>query len=184
MAIATTEPAVIYAGDTLKFKKSFEDYKPEDGWTLSYALVNGSRSYTFSSSDNGDSTHLVNVAPATTAEWTKGEYRYFGHVTDGTDRYKVTEGSIEIKPDFTSVNFDHRSHVKKTLDAIEATLLGKASNDQMQVEINGRSVQHFSPEELVKWRDRYKAEYATEQRLERIEKGLGHNGLIKARFRS
>lgn len=178
MAIATKEPTVIYAGDTLKFTKDLGDYLPEESWTLSYTLVNASGSYTFAATDNGDSTHLVNVAPATTGAWTTGDYTLYGHVTDGTDRYKVVEQEIEVKPNFASVNFDARSHVKKVLDALESTIEGKASQDQIQLQVAGRSIQHLSPTELIKWRETYKREYQQELKAA----GLGKRGIVKVRF--
>ena len=35
--IASKEPAKIRAGDTIEWKRSIDDYKASDGWTLKYA---------------------------------------------------------------------------------------------------------------------------------------------------
>ena len=36
--IASKEPTQIRAGDTIKWKRSVDDYKASDGWTLKYAF--------------------------------------------------------------------------------------------------------------------------------------------------
>ena len=35
--IASKEPTQIRAGDTIEWKRSIDDYKASDGWTLKYA---------------------------------------------------------------------------------------------------------------------------------------------------
>ena len=74
--IPTDIPTLFTAGDTLKFTKELADYLPADGWTLTYSLVKSSAQIQFSASDNGDGTHLVNVATTTTDDWTAGDYRW------------------------------------------------------------------------------------------------------------
>lgn len=183
MAIATSEPNEFISGDSVKFIKNVPAYQPVDGWVLNYVFVNELKRYEVTASDNGDGRHLIEITPATSKGFRAGNYKFFAYVSDGTDRYSVGEGSLIIKPDFTSPNFDPRSHAKKVLDALEAVIEKKATEDQLSVTINGRSIQLLSPLDVLKWRDKYKAEYADEQKRERIKKGLGHKGKIQARFR-
>jgi len=42
--IPTKEPLTIRAGDTIKWKRSIDDYKASDGWTLKYAYEANCRS--------------------------------------------------------------------------------------------------------------------------------------------
>jgi hypothetical protein len=134
--------------------------------------------------DNGDGTHLVNLAPATTAAYTAGKYRWQAYVSDSDDRYLVDSGTIEIKPNFAvqTNGYDDRGHVKTVLDAIEAVIEGRATKDQMSYSIAGRSLSLTPIPDLIVLREKYKAEYANEVRAERIANGLGHIGKILVRF--
>ena len=95
--------------------------------------------------------------------------------------YHVERSSLTLKPGGAS-NADRRSHVKKVLDALEALLEGKASQDQLSYSIRGRSLSRMTPSELLEWRDKYKSEWAKEQRADRIKAGLGSDAIIRVRF--
>jgi hypothetical protein len=74
---------------------------------------------------------------------------------------------MEILPNLAAATtFDFRSHAKTMLEAIEAAFEGKASSTQLEMEINGRRIRSFSPEEMIKWRSFYKAEVAKEAQAE------------------
>lgn len=182
--IPTTIPAQHSAGDTLDFKRYYADFLPADGWTLTVYLINADNRYSFTGSDNGDGYHLVDVSGTTTGEWLQGTYMLRGFVSDGTDRYQVEEQIIEVLPDLSKhvSGFDARSHVKKVLDALEATIEGKASKDQSSYSIAGRSISRMSPEELLTWRDKYKREYQSELSAQKLAKGMDSGNLIKVRF--
>ena len=180
--VATSEPLSIIAGDSVEFTKNVSAYSPADGWVLSYVFINQSNRYEVTATDNGDGTHLTTITAATTATWQAGDYQFFAYVIKDAERYSVSAGSLIIKPDYTSPKFDARTHVKKVLDALEAVIEEKASDDQMSLQINGRSIQFLSPVEILKFRQTYKTEYANEQKVERIKKGLSHRGKIRVRF--
>ncbi|GMQ92475.1 MAG: hypothetical protein BMS9Abin11_1807 [Gammaproteobacteria bacterium] len=186
--MAVTIPKVVpesfVIGDTLKFTQYFSEFQPGDSWVLSYALVNAAKRITFTSSDNGDGSHLVNVDEATTLLYTIGIYRYQARVTNGTDVFTVDTGTIELRTDFATaaVGYDDRSHVKKTLDALEATILGKASKDQLSYSIANRSISLMSPAELTEWRNTYRSEYRIEQQAEDAASGKATGNKILSRF--
>jgi hypothetical protein len=61
---------------------------------------------------------------------------------------------------------DPRSHARKTLDAIEAVVEGRATKDQQAYTIGGRSLQRMPIKDLMYFRGVYRAEvYAEESRL-------------------
>jgi hypothetical protein len=68
------------------------------------------------------------------------------------------------------------------LDAIEATIEGRASKDQESYSIQGRSLARTPIADLILLRGKYKAEYVQMQRAEKLRNGLGHGGNIKVRF--
>lgn len=159
----TSLPLTFVAGDYLNLKESYSDYPASENWAITYTLVNASAIIEITSTASDDD-HLMQVAIATTADWESGVYDWQKRVSNGTVTYTLDIGQITIKPSFTaqSTSYDNRSHVKKTLDALESVILGKASKDQLSYSIAGRSISRMSPNELLEWRDKYKAEYRAE----------------------
>lgn len=65
------------------------------------------------------------------------------------------------------------SLVKETLAALDAMLAGKATLDQKAYTINNRSLERYSPSELIEWRKYYATLYEREQAAERATNGDG-----------
>jgi len=172
--------AKIYAGNTLEFKKNLSEY-PASSWTLTYTLVNQNNTYSFDATADGD-THVVSVPAATTANWVSGVYKYYAHVSDGTDRFMIESATVEILPDPTSGAFDTRTHVKKVLDALEAVIEGRATHDQASYTISGMQLNKMGIEDLMLFRDKYKAEYKRELQAEKLAKGLKTGNKVYVRF--
>lgn len=177
--MALNIPEKIQAGDSLQFTDSLTNY-PASTWTLTYTLINTTLKVSFSATASGDN-HYTNVPATTSAKWTAGKYRYLATVSDGTDRFTVGSGSVEILADFTKPS-DQRHHVEKVLDAIEAVLEGKATVDQSSYSIAGRSLSRYSPAELLTWRDKYKQELKNIRQAERVASGLGSGRVVRVRF--
>lgn len=186
-------PERVVAGDKFTWKDGLGDYPADVAgtalagtWILTTEIVGASADLgTFTASASGAS-HLTTVAAATTAGWSAGDYSYQQFVTENVNggRHLVSEGWLTVAANLaTSTTFDGRSHVKQTLDALQATILGKASKDQLSYSISGRALQRMSPEELITWESHYKALHAQELRALRIENGLGHHGKIRTRFK-
>ena len=96
----------------------------------------------------------------------------------------VDSGRTEITINLANTNADLRSHAKKVLDAIEAVIEGRATIDQSSFSLGGRSLSRMSVEELMTFRDRYKAEYMKEIKLARIRNKQGSGNTIKVQFGS
>lgn len=176
------EPDAITAGDTLQFTHTDDEYTI-DSWSLAYNLLNASNFYSFcASSPSTGYDFSVSLAASLTSTWVAGIYRWVARMTNGStlEQHTVSQGILEIVPNWATLTsgYDYRSHVKKTLDALEATILGKASSDQLAYTIAGRSLQRMRPEELLLWRDKYRAEYEAELKAE----NLGMSGRILVRF--
>ena len=189
--IPTTEPTEITAGDYVQWKKegsacvdpNGDSCLASDSWALTYALVNSAGQITITADASGDD-YLVTLSAATTAAYTAGTYHWQAYVTLSDERYTVDAGTITIKPNFAAQTsgYDNRGHVKTVLDALEATLAGRASKDQMNTVIAGERIDKMTPAMLLRWRSLYMAEYEMERRAERIANGLGHDGNIYVRF--
>lgn len=169
-----TEPSELIIGDRWLWKRpDLAVEYPSSAYTVSYtADKQGSGSTTFSITASG-TEHTVEVASATTAGYTAGTYAWQLYVTRTSDsqRLSLARGTWTVITNLSASTADPRSHAKKVLDAIEATIEGRASIDQMSYSIQGRTLARTPLADLIKLRDDYRAEYAAELNNERRAQG-------------
>lgn len=174
----------ITAGETISYTQSFSGFDPATD-TLVFDCVTDGQQKTITATDNGDGTFKIDVAYTETDGWKDGLWHYQAHITDaGSARKFVENGSFSVAPKFAGMEdgFDNRSHVKQTLDALEATILGKASRDQLSYSVAGRTMSRLSPAELLEWRDKYRQFYRDELRGEKAAGGKDLSNKIFARM--
>lgn len=185
-SIPTTEPKIFTAGDTLSFRKILSDYRPADGWALSYVLVSASAQISVSGSDNGDGSHLISVDAATTGSWAAGDYRWQAYVTKGSDRHTVGRGSITVRANFSAETSGHdgRSEWQQILDSLESGYKDMAAGvvTVVRVGLNGRETQYRSLEELIAAINHAQQIVAQELAAERMNNGEDLGGRIHVRF--
>lgn len=178
-------PEQIRAGDTVKVKRSDigTDY-PNSTFTAKFqARGLGQHSQTFSVTATADgSDYLFTFTATATASYTVDDYRFIVTVESGSDRVTVDEGTIKILSDLPNANVEQRTHAQIVLDKIETLLQGKADSDVANYSINNRSLTKMSPDELLKWRDYYKAEVLRDKRIERAKSGQGSGNQVLVRF--
>ena len=191
--IGDTEPTEIRAGDVVKWTKSLGDYLPAS-WTLVYTFTvqaQTSRQVQVTCSDNGDGTHLASMSIANTqaldpaaANRPYNTVRWIARVNDGSDYHTVGTGTLKVLPDLAAASsgYDDRSHVKRTLDALEAVIEGSADRDYLADATGDRSITYKTDEELIVMHKRYVGLYEKEKQAERIEQGLGGGQTVRVRF--
>lgn len=177
MPILDQFPSEHIAGDTLRVTRSYSDY-PAGTWTAT--LYGENRDGTFSQAATASGTdHLFTIPAATTAALKPGRYRINVRVTDGSV-VETAESDIwmdiAIDPAAAGTR-DVRSWARRTLDAIEATLEGRATDGQQAMSVNGRSLSRIPIPELLQMRDKLRAEVRTEEQGESA--GLGRNIKIR-----
>lgn len=189
MTTLTNVPASITAGDSVSWVRYVPDREPSSGWSLSYTFASPTSRIALTSSDNGDGGHLISVTAAASAVWVPCVYRWQAYVTDGTDRETVETGSLTVHPDFSAApahGYDDRSPARKWLDKLLAArevLVEGAPKVVLATEgVGGRSRSYRSLEEIEIAIRRAKGDVASEERAERLSKGLGHRGNIHVRF--
>ena len=187
MATASRIPDELRAGDTLKWTTGHSDYTPGDGWTLKTEFLNsaGTVDATITAVQDPDdaSRYLSTLDASTTANWPAGEVYWQTYVEMSGQRYTILEGVVLVRANLaTATSHDGRSHAKKTLDALEAVIEGKASRDQLAYSIAGRSLSRMSPDELIRWRDHYRAEWKRERNRLRAAQGLPRRDRAHIRF--
>ena len=183
------EPDVLVVGDRWVWRRPdlVADY-PTGDYALTYEFHldtggGGSNKFTITATETS-TDYIVEIASATTASYTAGEYNWYAFITSSSDsqRLSVDEGRTKLEINFANTNADSRTHAKKVLDAIEATLEGRASQDQMSYSIAGRSLSRMSIDDLLKFRDRYRAEHEKAIKKLRIKNEQDTGNTIKVRF--
>lgn len=183
--IPTIEPAKVRAGDTVTWLKSLADY-PAGTWTLYYRFINATAKIDITASASGDA-HLVSVPITITDDWVVGDYTYIAWVTAGTERVTVAQGRITVLPNLAAIataGYDSRTHAKKMLDAIDASILSLSSGERLAVieaEIAGRRFK-YDFNGLMKLRNIYAAQVSAEENAERASLGLGSRNKLNVRF--
>jgi len=181
-----TEPNELQLGDFWAWKRIdlSTDY-PTASYSLSYEfnLVDGSTAanFTLTATESNDE-YLIETS--NTTSYTAGEYNWVAYITRSSDsaRIKLTEGFTEIQENYATTTSSVRSHAKKVLDAIEAVIENRATMDQSSMSIAGRSLSRLTIDELLQFRDRYKAEYLKEVKKARIKNRKDSGNTIKVRF--
>lgn len=179
--IPTTEPLQLRAGDTWQWTRSLADYPASDGWSLAYVLINATAKISILASASGDD-HAVTVAAATTAGYTAGAYDWVARASKSGQVFTVGSGRIAILPSLAASTADLRTHARKVLEAIEAVLEGRASQDVLEYQIAGRSLKRIPVADLLMLRDRYRAEVAREDAANRVALGLPDRRRVFVRF--
>ena len=176
-------PDTIYAGDSLSWTEMAGEY-PSPVWTLHYA-IRGASALDLDSTPSG-TDHAFTATATQTANLAPGRYSWQSFVSDGTgERYTIATGTLTVRPNLAvqTAGFDGRSHAQKVLDAIEATMEGRATKSQESMQINNRQIQYLKPEELIKWRSFYKSEVAREKTAGKVAQGEDPGNRILTRFR-
>ena len=185
----TQEPDLLVVGDRWMWRRPdlVADYPTAD-YALTYEFHEdsgggGSHKFTITATET-TTDYIVEIASATTASYSAGEYNWYAFITRSSDsqRIAVDEGHTKLELNFANTNADNRSHAKKVLDAIQAVLENRASQDQMSYSIAGRSLSRMSIDDLMRFRDRYRAEYNKEIKQKRIKNKQDTGNTIKARF--
>jgi len=179
VVILESVPSEFIAGDTWRWTRDFADY-PAGTWTVTYYFENAAQTFNVAGVADGTS-HDFTIAAATTADYKAGRYFWSARATDGSVVETITDenGWLEVKTDPAAAGTrDRRSWARRVLDALEATLEGRASTDQMSMSLAGRSISRMSPSELMDWRDRMRAEVRTQEQGDKA--GLGRD--IRVRY--
>lgn len=182
-------PDVINAGDTVEFTlHAFNNAGAEltaaAGYTMYLVLNNSTNFYSATTTTSDSSGFLMSIPSTATTGWTAGSYNASVFVADGTNRYQVTSKYITVKPNLLAgVAVDSRSTIRKTLDALNAAILGSATDNQMSMSIAGRSIQRMSIEELIKAKQQFENMVRDEDRLQDMIDGKPSRNTVNIRFK-
>lgn len=154
-------PEQLFLGQSYEFKVYHSDFLPADGYTAVLYLRSANGRQDLTSSDNGDGWHKFQGNEfSVTGAGNAGGYRWMLVYESGSEEHVRGRGRLQVRPDLTdSLDVDDRSHAETVLEAIEATLEGKATKDQQSYTIStgggSRSLSRLSWDELLAAKGRY-----------------------------
>ncbi len=148
------EPIQITCGDSVNFQRNFQKY-PAPVWVVKYEIRGGGVPIEMISvqSANGGVEQLVFVDGSVTEGWPPGDYEMAGYAYDTTnvgERYQVYLGSIQILPDLATAPGDQstKTFAQQMVEKLELVMLGRASNDILDSEINGTMIRRIPVRDL------------------------------------
>ena len=184
--IPEKEPVTIYKGETVVWnRKDLSDY-PVGSYAMSWTArleSNGGTSFSATVTEVDD-YYKFTLDNSATGGYTTGDYFWVLKVTQSSDSEEliIDTGKITVKDNYFGSTGDTRSHAKIMLDKIESILEGRADADVSSYSIQGRSLSKISINELLQWRDYYKAEYQKEIAKFRRDNKEGTGRVIKVQF--
>lgn len=160
----------LIAGDTLNFETDIPDYPPSDGWTAKIRLVPefaGGTAVTITASTSTEADrYAFQSGPGVTAAWVAGSYAWSIWVEKAGERYTRQQGRLLVKPDpsVVAAGTDTRSQAERSLDNINALLESRASDAQLRYRINGRELERYPLQDLLRLKQHFEVAVASEHR--------------------
>ena len=162
--MSADEPSEIRAGDPWAWRREdLADY-PATLWTLAYWFKNQNGGFQLSAAADGV-YYAIDESSDDTEGLVAGSYSWQARVTniaDNTIRHVVDSGTLQVLPNLfvgaAADPLDGRTHAQKVLDAIEATIEGRATLDQLEYTIGNRSLKRMTVDDLLKLRAQYRRE--------------------------
>lgn len=183
----TQEPIEVVVGDFIQWRRTDlgADY-PNDEYTATYIARitgGGANEITLTGTAYGVD-YLFSVSSAVSADFVPGYYHWQLEMVRSSDseRVVVDRGTFTAIVDLDVNQSDPRTHAEIMVDKIEAVLQNRADADVANYSINGRSLVKLSIDDLLKWRDYYRAELTMEKRKERVRRGKSTGATVKVRF--
>lgn len=181
MATATQVPRELIAGDTWAWERDLSEY-PAPTWSAAWYFEKADAAFSITGGVSG-AKHTAAMTAADSVQRKAGKYRWRLLLTSGATRNTVEEGWTEVLIDPAAAGFvDHRTHARRVLDAIEAVIEQRATHDQASMAIAGRSLSRTPIDELLRLRDRYRAEARAEEQAEKLSSGLNPRNRLLTRF--
>lgn len=179
----------LIAGDSLNYETTIAAYPPSAGWSAVLRLVPaaaGGTAIKFTATVNAAANLYVwQVGPTTTASWLVGAYAWAIWVEKAGERYTQQRGRLLVaaNPDTLAAGTDMRSQAERGLDNINALLESRASDAQLRYKINGRELERYALQDLLRLKTMYENAVASEARAAGLEDPRGSIRRILMRIR-
>lgn len=181
-------PALIYAGDTVKWNEpATADYSSAAGWLASFALrhATGNDAITVSGvADGAGGWDFTLTAAQTAALHVNGHWWQITVTKDG-ERYTLGTGKLEVQANIPAASntYDGRTQAQIDLDAVRAAMRAIVTGGATQeYSIGNRSLKKMAMADLIALETKLKADVAREARADRLAKGMNSGRSVFVRF--
>ena len=144
----------------MKFTKGFV-FRWKVKTSSSKLIIKGDNlKYTCENVVEKDNSFYIEEHAEVTKNWSVGKFKYQILNNEGME----DSGDIEILPNFALMDEDEsvRGHWEIVLDAVEATLAGKATQAQTNISVGDKTIGYMSVSELLELREFAKEKIAEE----------------------
>lgn len=184
----------LVVGNTWDFSTAATDFPASDGWALTLYLVPRFTSptqarieITSAAAPDGVS-HRFQRTAVQTAAYAAGQYGYVVNAVKAAEVYTLDgtywTGEVTLLPNPATAaqGADARGHAEKVLAAIEAVIEGRATSDQEEMSIAGRSLKRIPFSDLLVIRNKYRAELASQRAADNLAAGIGAGRRVQVRL--
>jgi hypothetical protein len=184
----------LVAGNTWDFTTAAADYPASDGWALTLYLTPRSHAHHASSisivsvpADDGIA-HRFQRTATNTASIQPGQFSFAVNAIKGAEVYTLDgtywSGEVTVLPNpaTLAVGTDTRAHAEKVLAAIEAVIEGRATSDQEEMSIAGRSLKRIPFNDLLVIRNKYSGQLASQRAADNLAAGIGAGRRVQVRL--
>lgn len=181
-------PALIYAGDTVKWNvPATADYSSTASWVASFALRHntGNDALNISGVADGAGGWNFTITAAQTTGLHVDLHWWQLVVTKAAERYTLGTGELTVKTNIpaTGNTYDGRSQTQIDLDAVRAEMRARIAGGSVQeYTIGTRSLKKMPMTDLIALETHLKAMVARELRADRIAKGQDSGRAVYVRF--
>lgn len=174
-------PSLFYAGASASWSESLTDY-PAPAWVLTLTMISAGHKITVVGTASG-AAHAFAVDAVVSADYVPGKYKWQLSAAAGAAVVVVGSGSATVAASFAGVeSLDGRTHAEKMVEALQAVLENRGTQDYVGLTVAGRSIQKMSLAELRAALVDYRAEVAREARAADKAAGIKPRGKFLARF--
>lgn len=178
-------PTTATVGDTLSWLTSLPSYPATAGWVLTWTLLPLTGSTRTLTCTAEGAAHRATASATVTAGWTAGVYTLIATVSNGTERYTLSQSRLTLQPNLASAStgIDLRSSAAKALAEADAILEQYGQLAYLQsITVGDRSKTFRSPSEFMAWRSRLQAEVKREANTTAQANGGANRQRLYVRF--
>lgn len=134
------------------------DYPASAGWVLTLALRSAAGSAVALVGDAAGDAWTVTLPKAESEALDIGRCHWQAWATKGAEQALLGSGTLEVLASLLgAVPADPRTFDERCLDAINAVIEGRASEDFLEMEVGGRKLKLYSLKELLEAQSIFKA---------------------------
>ncbi len=167
-------PTTFAAGDSLRASFTLAAHRPAAGWLVVYFFRSETHALDVAAIADGPDGWRLELTPAQTAAMPVGIYTVAGVANKApSERVTFESGIVSVTVNLAAVaGHNGASHARRVLSKLEQIIEQRADKSIISHEVDGFSVEHLKPIELLEMRRAYRAEVMAEERALQSSAGL------------